>query len=83
MRRFLLTLIPAFALTLAACDSKPEVDPQVAKAAEIAKAIDASPDDAEKVLKDNSMSVEDFEAMMLDIASDPAKSEAFQQARAG
>ena len=58
-------------------------DPTVTKAAELAKKIDAEPGKAEAILEEAGMSVEDFEALMLDISSDPAKTEAFAKARAG
>lgn len=75
-------LAVGLALTLSACDKKDAADPEVAKAAELAKKIEADPDSAEKVLEEASMSVEDFEALMMDIAADPKKTEAFEAAKA-
>ena len=49
----------------------------VDKAAAIAKDVQASPDDAEAILKKHGMSEDEFEALMYGIAEDPKKSEAF------
>ena len=76
---FLMLVVPG-------CDSgkaDSDVDPQVAKAAEIAVKIQANPDAAEATLAEAGMSVEDFEALMMDIAADPAKTEAFEKAKGG
>ena len=66
-----------------ACDSGSAADPEVAKAAKIAKDIEAAPDKAEATLKAAGMSVEDFESLMMDIAADPEKTKAFEAAKAG
>ena len=70
-------------LGLSACDKKDAADPDVAKAAEIAAKIKADPEAAEAAIKEAGMSVEEFEALMMDIAADPKKTEAFEAAKAG
>ena len=47
---------------------------QVDRAATIAKAIRANPDNAEQILSQNGMTEEQYEALMYEIASDPAMS---------
>jgi hypothetical protein len=49
----------------------------------MAKDIAADPDAAEATLEAAGMSVEEFEALMIDIAADPTKSAAFEAAQAG
>jgi hypothetical protein len=93
MRNLLSTLaIAAFITTGVACGGgggggggggDAAADPQVTKAADLAKKIEANPDQAEAALKEAGMSVEDFEALMMDIAADPAKTEAFEKAKGG
>ena len=88
MRNLLSTLaIAAFISTGVACGGgdgpAAADDPQVAKAVELAKKLEANPDQAEATLKEAGMSVEDFEALMMDIAADPAKTEAFEKAKGG
>lgn len=80
------TLIPwvvcaSMAGALPACDGAKSAAPadDVEKAATIAKEIKASPDDAEKVLEKHSMTEEQFEALMFEIAEDPKKAEAFAE----
>ena len=62
------------------CDreaSKAEGADDVAKAAAIAKEVEASPDDAEAILAKHEMTEEAFEQLMFEIAEDPDKAEAF------
>jgi len=59
-----------------ACDDEPEGPAE--RAAEIAQEIQASPDDAEEILEDHEMSIDDFEALMYEIAADPELSERYQ-----
>jgi hypothetical protein len=61
---------------------KVQADP-VKTAAEIANAIDAAPGTADEVLKKHEMTEEAYRALLYDIAEDPAKSEAFLEARGG
>jgi len=66
------------ALLGSACDdNSSSKDDGIEKAAAIAKEIKASPDDAEAVLKKHDMTEDSFEALMFEIAEDPAKAEAF------
>jgi len=54
----------------------------VERAAEIAKAIDADPDSAERILQDHGLTVEQFEDMMYEISADPELSKAYEAALA-
>jgi len=76
--RALIRALPLVALLICAlaCDSEPEGPAE--QAAEIAREIKASPDDAEEILEDHEMSIEEFEAMMYEIAADPDLSERYQ-----
>lgn len=47
---------------------------KVDRAATIAKAIRANPDNAEQILRQNGMTEEQYEALMYEIAADPAMS---------
>jgi hypothetical protein len=53
----------------------------VQKAVTIANEIDASPDRAAEILAAHGMTQDEFQALMYEIAQDPAKSEAYAQAR--
>ena len=48
------------------------------QAAAIAKELRAKPDDAEAILKKNNMTEEQWEALMYEIAEDPALAEKFE-----
>ena len=64
----------------AGCDGKEAAaHSEVARAAEIAKQIEAAPDDAEAVLAKYDMTEASFEALMFEIAEDPEKAEAFAE----
>ena len=56
---------------------------EVAKAAAIAKEIEAAPDRAVEILESHGMTPEQWEALMYDIASDPARAEAYAAAKSG
>lgn len=58
------------------------LDPKVAKAVEIADAIAKSPDDADAILEKNGLDREKLDAMMFEIAKDPALAAQYQAARA-
>jgi len=51
-------------------------------AAQIAGEIEADPDHATAILESHGMTSEQFQALMVEIAQDPAKSEAYAAARA-
>ena len=55
---------------------------KVEKAATVARAIRANPDNAEQVLRQNGMTEEQYESLMYEIAADPAMSAEFN-ARVG
>src|SRR5262245_18708804 len=55
---------------------------KVNKAATIAASIQASPDNADAILRQNGMTEQQFEDLMYEIAADPAMSEAYN-ARVG
>lgn len=82
-----------FALLLAACGGSPETSPasggsapavpeKAAKAAALAKELEANPDDADAILKSHGMTQQQFEDLMFEIAADEALSEAYARARA-
>lgn len=73
-------LLAGFVVVSAGCDSQPSSSDDVGKAAAISKEIKAAPDDAEKILENNEMTEESFEALMFEIAEDPKKSKAFAEA---
>ncbi len=62
--------------------ASPEAD-MVQSAAKIATEIEAEPDRAAAILESHGMTPEQFQALMYEIAQDPAKSEAYAAARAG
>lgn len=49
------------------------------QAAEIAGEIRAEPDRAEEILDDHDMTIEEFEALMFEVASDPELSQRYQE----
>ncbi|MEZ4450929.1 MAG: hypothetical protein R3B09_15720 [Nannocystaceae bacterium] len=67
-------------------DAEPEaekpLDPDVAKAVAIADAIVKDPANADAILEKNGLDRDKLDAMMSDIAKDPAKAEAYKLARA-
>jgi hypothetical protein len=70
------------ALLLAACTGKP-VPPtadQVTEVAALASEVKAAPAKAEQILADHGLDQARFEALLYDIAADPAKSEAYAAA---
>lgn len=58
------------------------LDPKVAKAVEVADAIAKNPDDADAILEKHGLDREKLDAMMFEIAKDPALAEAYRVARA-
>ncbi|MCA9692908.1 MAG: hypothetical protein KC636_25140 [Myxococcales bacterium] len=62
----------------AAEDPGEAVDPQVSKAVEIAQAIGAAPEDADAILEKFGTDRAQFEALLKEIARDPAKSDAYE-----
>jgi hypothetical protein len=58
----------------AADDALPEI---VQEAVDVARELDADPDDAEAVLERHGLDVESFEAMMYEISSDPTLAQAY------
>jgi hypothetical protein len=70
------------ALLLAACGGKP-IPPtadQVQEVAAIATLVKADPAKADKVLADHGLDRAAFEALLFDIAADPAKSQTYAAA---
>ena len=80
MHRILLAAAAAFALVAAGCDDEPE--DKALRAAAIAGEIAESPDDTEAILEDHDMTIEQFEALMYEVAADPELSERYEKARA-
>jgi hypothetical protein len=77
-RRCLPDALPVLlGLMLAACGGDPAAGSgsKADKAATIAKEVNASPDDAEAILKKHGMTEEEFEALMFEIADDPKLAE--------
>jgi len=60
----------------------PAASSKVEKAASVARAIEASPDNSAEILRQNGMTVEQFEDLMYEIAADP-KMSAEYNARVG
>lgn len=58
----------------ATADAVPE---KVQKAVTVGKAIQAAPEDAASILSDNGMTAEEFEALLYEIAEDPALASAY------
>lgn len=70
-------VLPSFLLALGlACGGGG--DSKVDQAVTIAQQIKAKPDDAEKVLGQHNMTPDQWEALMYEIASDPAMAEKFE-----
>ena len=59
------------------------VPESVQKALEVAKAIKAAPDDAESILSEHGMTVQDLDALLFEIAADPAQSAAYAEGMGG
>jgi len=53
-------------------------DSKVDQALAIAQQLKAKPDDAEKILSQHNMTADQWEALMYEIASDPAMAEKFE-----
>lgn len=53
---------------------------KVREAVELAKAIEANPEEASRILQEHQMSQEDLEALMYEIAQDPVLSSAYDEA---
>jgi hypothetical protein len=68
------------ALLLGACDSEPE--DQALRAAAIAREIQADPEQTEAILEQHELSIEEFEALMYEVAGDPELSERYEAALA-
>lgn len=94
LNRTLLAFTLLNGILLAACSSEqppppeappqvaePAVDPRVAKAAALAKAVDTNPDGAAAALEANGMTQADLDALMYEIAADPALTLAYQAER--
>lgn len=75
-------LIASLASTVAACGGNAGTDSgsKAQKAATIAKEIQASPDDYEKVLEKHGLDADGFEALMFEVAEDPALSDEYAKA---
>ena len=77
MRVRLVVIALSLSLASLACgDDEPEDDAE--RAAAIAREIKASPDDAEQILEDHELTIDEFEALMYEIAADPELSERYQ-----
>ena len=63
--------------------AKGEKDASPAGVAKVAKAIKATPDKQDDILKTNGWTAAEFETALWDIAADPAKSEAYRKALGG
>jgi hypothetical protein len=77
MRRALPYLV--FSLLLA-CGGSGEAGSKVDQAVAVAKELRARPADAEKVLAEHKLSAEQWEALMFEIADDPALSASYEAA---
>jgi hypothetical protein len=64
---------------LAACGDDGEPEDPAERGAAIAREIEADPESAEEILEEHEMSIEDFEALMYEIAADPEMSERYQE----
>ena len=78
MRLPIVLALTLSALALLACDSE-EDDPAL-RAAAIAREIRANPDGTEAILDEHDMTIEEFEALMYDVAADPEMSQRYQAA---
>lgn len=61
--------------------AEPAVPEQVQKAVTVAAAIDKEPARVDAILQENGMTRAEFEALLYDIAEDPALAEAYATAR--
>jgi hypothetical protein len=59
------------------------LDPRVAKAVEVADAIASAPEDADAILEKHGLDRDKLDAMLFEIARDPALSAAYKTARGG
>lgn len=75
MTRTLSTILLSFTL---ACGGGAAGGNNVDEAIAIAKELKAKPDDAEKILGSHNMTEDQWEALMYDIASDPALASKFE-----
>jgi hypothetical protein len=66
-----------------AADADAPAMEMVQKALTIAREIEANPDQGEQILESHGMTAESFQALMVEIAEDPAMAEAYAAARAG
>jgi hypothetical protein len=89
MRTALQLVAAMAAMSFAACDcGDSEEDPASAaaeeddalRAAAIAREIRAAPDDTEAILERHGLTIEEFEALMYDIAADPEASQRYETA---
>ena len=69
-------LTPILLSLAVACGGAP--GGKVEQAVSIAKELRAKPDDAEKILSQHNMTPEQWEALMFEIAEDPALAEKFE-----
>ncbi|MBW2461096.1 MAG: hypothetical protein JRH11_05585 [Deltaproteobacteria bacterium] len=84
MKNRLIALLLSCALSgacLAACGS--ESDDPVERAAAIARDIQADPANAEEVLEDHDITIDEFEELIYEIAADPEQSQRYEAALAG
>lgn len=75
MTRTLSTILLSFTL---ACGGSAGTGDKVDQAVTIAKELRAKPDDAEKILGSHNLTEDQWEALMYDIASDPALASKFE-----
>ena len=75
MKRKLSTILISFAL---ACGGSASEGNKVDQAATIAKELRAKPDDAEKILAQHNLTEDQWEALIYEIASDPALAAKFE-----
>jgi hypothetical protein len=80
MRPLLAAILLSLCLaSLPGCGDDGESDDPVERGAAIARQIKADPESAEEILEEHEMSIEDFEALMYEIAADPEMSERYQE----
>ena len=80
MRAPLIEALLAIHLALAGCAGCDGDEDEVTRAAEIAREIRERPDDAEAILEEHDMTIDELEALMYEIAADPEKSQRYEQA---
>lgn len=73
-------LLVLLVLVGAGCDDEPE--DKALRAAEIAQEIRENPEETEAVLEDHDMTIEQFEALIYEVAADPELSERYEEALA-